>query len=169
MLFRSISSGVKAYVKGRDVGMNLANMIKKTNKKKMPEVFERLNREFDRIIDKVIKRSSCSVEEAKDSDLYKMYEDKVSAIEVLSEGLSSSQEVIDRISMIFSDDSKNGICLSTIHKSKGLESDRVFIIREDKLYLKHCMKIPWMAEQERNLVYVAYKRAKKYLGFIQDF
>lgn len=31
------------------------------------------------------------------------------------------------------------------------------------------MTVPWMAEQERNLVYVAYTRAKHFLGFIQDF
>ena len=75
----------------------------------------------------------------------------------------------NRINMIFSDDSKNGICLSTVHKSKGLESDRVFIICPDKFYVKPCMRVPWMAEQERNLVYVAITRAKHFLGFVTDF
>ena len=77
--------------------------------------------------------------------------------------------MIDKIKTIFSDDNGSGICLSTIHKSKGLENDRVFIICEDKMPLKGCMNIPWMAEQEWNLIYVAYTRAKHYLGFIQDF
>ena len=104
-----------------------------------------------------------------ESDMYKNYEDKVKAIEVLSEGLQTAKEVIDRIDTIFSDGNKSGICLSTIHKSKGLESDRVFIICEDKLYFKPCMNVPWMAEQEKNLVYVAYTRAKHYLGFVKDF
>jgi DNA helicase II / ATP-dependent DNA helicase PcrA len=56
-----------------------------------------------------------------------------------------------------------------VHKSKGLENDRVFILRPDKLPLKGCMKVLWMAEQEMNLQYVAYTRAKHYLGFILDF
>jgi ATP-dependent exoDNAse (exonuclease V) beta subunit len=30
------------------------------------------------------------------------------------------------------------------------------------------MRVPWMAEQERNLVYVAYTRAKHFLGFIEN-
>ena len=101
--------------------------------------------------------------------MYKTYEDKVNAIRILSEGLVTCEELIDRIDAIFSDENKNGICLSTVHKSKGLEADRVFIICEDKFYLKACMRVPWMAEQEKNLVYVAYTRAKHHLGFITDF
>jgi superfamily I DNA/RNA helicase len=163
-----ISKGVKAYVKGRDIGTNLTNMIKKTNRNQISDVIERLERESSRIIGKVVTKQKCTEEEAKETEIYKTYEDKLKAIEVLSEGLLSTQEVIDRIDMIFSDN-KDGICLSTIHKSKGLESDRVFIICEDKLYLKYCMQIPWMAEQEKNLVYVAITRAKHFLGYIKDF
>ena len=85
----------------------------------------------------------------------------------MSDGLEKSDDAINRICSIFKDDQKSGICLSTIHKAKGLEADRVFIIREDKLYLKCCMDVPWMAEQEQNLVYVAYTRAKHFLGFIK--
>ena len=144
-------------------------MIKKTNRKTMSEVMEKLERELGRIIGKVVTKTKCTEEEAKESEMYRSYQDKLQVIDILSEGLTDADEVMDRIDMIFSDDSKNGICLSTVHKSKGLESDRVFIICEDKFYLKACMRIDWMAEQERNLVYVAYTRAKHFLGFIKDF
>lgn len=164
-----IGRGIKAYVKGRDIGTNLINMIKKTNRKQIDDVLDNLKKELSRIKKKVVAKQACTEAEAEKSEMYKSYEDKIKAIEFLSEGLFSSQEVIDRIEVIFSDDNKNGICLSTVHKSKGLESDKVFILREDKFYLKQCMLVDWMAEQERNLVYVAYTRAKHYLGFIQDF
>lgn len=169
LCMKYIGSGVKAYVKGRDIGTNLINMIKKTNRKQIKDVEERLQKELSRIIGKVVTRQKCTEKEAKESDVYKNYEDKVIAISVLSEGLQTAQEVIDRIDTIFSDGNKSGICLSTIHKSKGLEADRVFIICEDKLWFKPCMNVPWMAEQESNLVYVAYTRAKHYLGFVKDF
>lgn len=169
LCMKYISSGVKAYVKGRDIGTNLVNMIKKTNRKQIKDVEERLQRELSRIIGKVVSKQKCTEKEARESDVYKRYKDKVKAIEVLSEGLHTAKEVIDRIETIFSDGNKSGICLSTIHKSKGLESDRVFIICEDKLWFKPCMNVPWMAEQESNLVYVAYTRAKHYLGFVKDF
>lgn len=169
LCMKYIGSGIKAYVKGKDIGANLSNMIEKTNRKMIADVLERLREELLGIAYKVVKRQKCTLEEARNSDAYKIYEDKINAIEVLSEGLVNSDEVISRIEMIFSDDNKNGICLSTIHKSKGLESDRVFIICEDRLRLKRCMSVPWMAEQENNLVYVAYTRAKHFLGFVKDF
>ena len=163
-----ISSGIKAYVKGRDIGINLINMIKKTNLNQIEDVKNKLEVELSRIIKKTMTKQNCTEVEAMETNIYKTYEDKLKTIEILSEGLITSQEVIDRMNLIFSDNN-SGICLSTIHKSKGLENERVFIICEDKLYLKHCMKVPWMAEQERNLVYVAITRAKKFLGYIQDF
>ena len=169
LCMRYISQGVKAYVKGRDIGKNLTNLIKKTNKKDMKDVMEKLERELGRIIGKVVTKTHCTEQEAKDSEAYRSYEDKLNAINVLSEGLEKADDVIERIDMIFSDDSKNGICLSTVHKSKGLESDRVFILCPDKFYIKACMRVPWMAEQERNLVYVAITRAKHFLGYITDF
>jgi superfamily I DNA/RNA helicase len=132
----------------------------------MEDCMQRLNREFGRIIGKVVAKTHCSEEEAKQSEVYKAYEDKINAIEIIADGLENCSDAISRIESIFRDDQKSGICLSTIHKSKGLESDRVFIIREDKMLLKHCMRVPWMAEQEYNLVYVAYTRAKHFLGFI---
>lgn len=161
-----ISKGVKAYVKGKDIGVNLINMIKRTNRKQMNDVMDKLSSELVKKMQKVMKQTKCSEEEAKKSEMYKMYEDKINAIEILSEGLQTADEVIDRINTIFADDSKNGICLSTVHKSKGLESDRVFILNSDKFFLKQCMQVEWMKEQEYNLVYVAYTRAKHYLGYI---
>lgn len=169
LCMRYISQGVKAYVKGRDIGKNLTNLIKKTNKKDMKDVMEKLERELGRIIGKVVAKTHCTEAEARESEVYRSYDDKLKAIEILADGLDKTDEVIDRIDMIFSDDSKNGICLSTVHKSKGLESDRVFILCPDKFYIKACMRVPWMAEQEKNLVYVAYTRAKHFLGFITDF
>lgn len=169
LCMRYIGSGIKAYVKGRDIGTNLVNMIKKTNRNQIKDVIDKLDKELSRIVGKIVSKQNCTEAEARQTDIYKTYEDKLKAIEILSEGLTTAQEVIDRIDLIFADDNKNGICLSTIHKSKGLESDRVFIICEDKLLLKQCMKVPWMAEQERNLVYVAVTRAKHFLGYIQDF
>lgn len=169
LCMRYISQGVKAYVKGRDIGKNLSNLIKKTNRKDMKDVMEKLERELGRIIGKVVAKTHCTEAEARESEAYRSYDDKLKAIEILADGLDKADEVIERIDMIFSDDSKNGICLSTVHKSKGLESDRVFILCPDKFYIKACMRVPWMAEQECNLVYVAYTRAKHFLGFITDF
>lgn len=164
-----IANGVKAYVKGRDMGTNLVNMIKKTKAKNMDKCLEKLNAELGKLLGKIMDKKHCNEEEARENDQYKVMEDKIASIQVLSDGLTTCDAVINRINSIFSDTETEGICLSTIHKSKGLENDRVFVLCEDKLFLKAAMRQAWSAQQEYNLVYVMMTRAKHYLGYIQDF
>lgn len=163
-----ISNGRKAYVKGRDIGANLINMINKTNRRQISDVLNVLNNESDKLIAKIVRKSHCTKEEAKLDNLYTSFQDKLQAIEILSEGLTYSDEVCNRISNIFNDNS-SGICLSTVHKAKGLEANNVHIICEDKFMIKRAMRTDWGKEQETNLVYVAYTRAKVNLSFVQDF
>ncbi|MFW6246714.1 MAG: UvrD-helicase domain-containing protein [bacterium] len=164
-----IANSTKAYVKGRDIGLNLINMLEKTDRVMLTEAIDVIYSELGTMCNKIAKRQGVSIDEAKEDAQYQSFRDRIKAIENLSYGLTTVNEAVNRIELIFKDTDKTGICLSTIHKAKGLEADRVFILRPDKLYLKHCMKVDWMAEQERNLVYVAYTRAKHYLGFITDF
>jgi len=65
---------------------------------------------------------------------------------------------------IFSDDTR-GIVLSTIHKSKGLENDRVFFLLPELLPSRFAT-MDWQLEQEENLRYVAITRAKKELVYV---
>lgn len=164
-----IANGVKAYIKGRDIGVNLINMVKRTRRNHVEDAIKVFNKELLKIEKRVSEALKCGPVEARQSSQYTTYEDKVQAIMVLSEGLTTVRQLTDRIESIFSENNKQGICLSTIHKSKGLEANRVFILCPDKLYNKMAMRVDWMAEQETNLVYVAYTRAKHYLGFITDF
>lgn len=59
------------------------------------------------------------------------------------------------------------ITITTGHRSKGLEFDRVYIIRND-LYDSPKGDNPEEIQQERNGQYVAYTRAKKQLHVIND-
>lgn len=164
-----IKTGVKAYIKGADIGLNLVNIIKGTNTKTMADVYKKLNREHLKNITKIKKQLNCSNAETEENPLVANFLDKIEAIEALAFGLISPDQVCNRIKGIFSNTEKQGICLSTIHKSKGLEADRVFILCPEKLYSKYAEKAQWMMDQEANLVYVAYTRAKHYLGIIKDF
>ena len=59
---------------------------------------------------------------------------------------------------------KNGVVISTMHSSKGLEFDRVFLpdINEDVIPHKKSIKEEDI-EEERRMFYVAATRARKYL------
>ena len=71
------------------------------------------------------------------------------------------------ISRIFSDENiENAVTLSTAHKSKGLEANRVIILLPNKLPLKYPQQQKWQEVQEYNLKYVAITRARKELIFV---
>ena len=63
------------------------------------------------------------------------------------------------------DDKENAIMLCTIHKSKGLEADVVYILNEYLIPSKFA-KSPEQIKQEQNLKYVARTRAKEELYFL---
>lgn len=77
--------------------------------------------------------------------------------------------VLKRIETIFTDDrSGEGIRLSSIHKAKGLEARRVFILQPKGASIPHPMaKSKWQVEQEYNLLYVATTRAIEQLYFVR--
>ena len=95
--------------------------------------------------------------------------ERIEVIEALcggNDGLTA-EVVIGKLEGLFADKSE-GITLPTIHKSKGLEADRVFIIHPEKMPSKFARQ-DWELVQEENLRYVAYTRAKHLLGFVVDF
>lgn len=73
---------------------------------------------------------------------------------------SSVAEARQRIETIFADDLPgNAVVLGTVHRTKGLESERVFVLAPD--LIPHPMaKKPWERDQEKNLAWVAATRAK---------
>lgn len=166
LCMKFIANGMAAYVKGREIGQNLANLVKRTKQMELDIMFDLLRNELYKLQVKIASKEKISMEEAKDEYAYIALQDKIECLHNISFGCMNAAELLKKIDDLFKDNS-TGICCSTIHKSKGLESDRVFIIALDKLPLKRCMNIAWKAEQEMNLKYVAVTRAKKELYYVK--
>lgn len=94
--------------------------------------------------------------------------DTIETISVLSEGMPTVQDLIDKIESVFVENDQKGVELSTIHKAKGLEADNVFIIPPSISDILKNKSLPWEIETERNLKYVACTRAKKSLNFLDN-
>ena len=95
--------------------------------------------------------------------------EKVEIIELLqSRSESTFNELSNLINNLFSDDfnKENSVMLSTIHRSKGLENERVFIIGYDSLMPSPYAKTPLEKYQEKCTMFVAVTRAIKELIFI---
>lgn len=93
--------------------------------------------------------------------------DNIEAIKVLSEGLDTVDELIDKINAIFNGDENDAIILSTVHKAKGMEADNIFILCPSLMPSRLATK-EWEIQAEKNLMYVAVTRAKKTLNMIKE-
>jgi superfamily I DNA/RNA helicase len=92
--------------------------------------------------------------------------EKLDILEVIVK-LTNGRNPIDTIRGMFSNtSSENCITLSTIHRVKGLEANRVFLIRPDLLPHPSAEQ-DWEFVQENNLQYVAVTRAKKEFYYVK--
>lgn len=168
-----IKDGKPCYVRGKDIGNNLIGLVVSTKQKDLAlnldtdGVFTRLYEGLFDLRDKIIKRDCIDEKSAINTPLFANRLDQIRALEVLAEGVANADELIVKINNVFSDKKKEGISLSTVHKAKGLEADRVFILCNSLMPSKSA-EMEWEKRQERNLMYVAYTRAKNYLSFLKE-
>jgi superfamily I DNA/RNA helicase len=170
--FQLISAGRKAIVRGRDIGKNLVSILGKVSPTRLRngtpagsvvEMLEKLNEYESKEVEKLQKRKKDA------SSAIEALQDKCACLRLFSDGRDDCSEIADDIDALFSDDIE-GIVLSSVHKAKGLEADEVYILCPGKLPL------PWVADkfgegswqyqQELNVAYVAYTRAKNSLTFV---
>lgn len=161
LFFEFLTEGKKAVIKGSDIGVHLIELIGKINNiEKLISFWENELKEFRDSLRKE------GILDPKDHSGYAALEDKVDTLLFLSRISDSIPDLKFKIKSIFTDDIQ-GIVLSTVHKIKGLETDRVFIIRPDLLPMP--TPKPWQYIQEKNLAYVAYTRAKVDLVFDREW
>lgn len=172
LYMRYLRMGKQAYIRGKDIGLNLINMINCTDKEllnqdmKADGVFVRLYENLFDTRNRLMAKRGLDIKDATLSDSVISQYDSIKALEVLSEGLQTANELRLRIQTVFRED-KLGICLSTIHKAKGLEADNVYIACRS-LMPSMMAEQEWELQQEDNLQYVAYTRTKYKLGFISE-
>lgn len=160
-----IAKKIPARVRGRDIGKALTAIVK--------EVAKQPNFDFEKFgyalqayqYDKITK-----LQQKKNSEnQIESLRDRISGIWVSYQAFNS-HNVLDfctEIEELFSD-SRSSVVLSTVHRAKGLEERRVFILRPDQLPLRWQNQQKWELEQEYNLKYVSTTRAKEALFFVTD-
>lgn len=155
------NAGKPAKLLGKDIGKGLVGLIFKMKAKSLPDLSIRLREYLRTETVKYLKEDK--------EYLIGVLEDKVNCIDTMIEnsvGITSVKQLIDTINERFADgDPDKVIRLASIHKSKGLESDRVWFVNQSIIPIKYA-KLDWQIEQEWNCKYVAITRAKNELNFI---
>ena len=154
--FALLRNDVRARIRGRDVGKGLTALVRRMRAVTVSDLVGKLEKHRAEQAEKL---SALRNADAAVAALY----DKVDCLLEFCWRHTSVDAVLAAIERMFDDvDDSNSVTLSTVHKAKGLERDRVWIIRPD--LLPHPKN--QLAKQERNLLYVALTRAKKTLGFV---
>ena len=168
LCYSLILSGVRATVRGRDIGVGLKSIIRQVSKRKRfawPGFGDAVDAWWSRERAKLRAKGVSG-----DDDAMVRLNDRAESLLVIyrhavARGVSSVDGLMAEIDRLFSDDGDGSlVVLSTVHRAKGLEADRVMIV-DEHLMPHPCAKVPWQVEQEWNLRYVALTRAKAELRF----
>lgn len=158
-----IAKRIPARVRGRDIGRALTNLVR--------EIANHPDFEF--------KRFGWFLENYKEIKIEKLLQRRNSESQIESlrdrlDGIWACYEAFNCVDLndfcqeiedLFSDN-RSSVVLSTIHRAKGLEEKRVFVLRPDQLPLRWANQQKWEEEQEQNLKYVALTRSKKSLYLV---
>lgn len=162
-----IDNNITSYIKGVDIGINLLELLDYSDNDNISNLSNYLDNSLAQYIKKNIEETTKSESEIMGTQEYSDFSDKTECLKILSKNITSKVQLTEKITNMFSDDNKQGVCLSTIHKAKGLEADNVYILNR-KLMPSKLAKQQWELQQEFNLEYVAYTRPRKVLGFINN-
>lgn len=160
-----IGQRIPARVRGRDIAAKLVTLLKTIGEMKnfkfemFPQFADLYKRQQ---VEKLMKREG-------NESRVQAIEDEVEALQAAYVGFNAASldDLGKEIESLFTDD-RPSVWLSTVHRAKGLEAERVFIIEPQDLPLTWKGQLDWQYEQEMNLKYVAHTRAKQALFIVNS-
>ena len=163
-----IKRKVACRVEGRDIGQGLIQMAKRWKVVRLDAFKNRVTTWAEKEVAKLRTKDR--------EDLIQSIEDKADTIVciidgLLAEGKHNVSDFETFVTNLFGD-TRDGevqkvLTLSTIHKSKGREWERVYILGQNKYQPSKYAKKPWEVQAELNLMYVATTRSKNELVLIE--
>lgn len=151
-----LKRGVRARVKGRDIGKGIIALIRKLHAPTVADV--------PALLEARTQKELVAASDITDEDMRAAREqfvrDQQGIVLALMQGAQSVDELCRRCDELFSDDAELGaVMCSSVHKAKGLEAERVYLL--EGTFRRH--------GEEDNLCYVAITRAKTTLALVSGF
>lgn len=169
-----ISAKRSSKIKGLELGEDLKTLLNSFSIDDVNEIRCELEKNLINKWMNLAEENEISLKDAAcENDIMILY-DTLLTLNIISKGLLTKREVIERIDEVIGNNNDNddiedntNIHLTTIHKAKGLENNRVFILCPSLMPSRLAHR-DWEIKAEQNLIYVAYTRAKKSLNFISE-
>lgn len=160
LCFKLIREGRKANIQGRDIGEGLSTLIRKLKPTSVDDLLDKLQTWYDTEAQRIRNRKN------PDEEALITLEDKYFCLQAFTEGALTVDKVHEQIGKVFEDGAKGGVLLSSVHRAKGMEAKKVWILHPEKM--PHPMaKTPEAQAQEINLKYVAITRAIETLTWVR--
>lgn len=161
---RLLRAGKRTKIAGRDIGKGLIALLRKLKGRSVPDLLAKISawetRELSRLnalLSKATNGRKMTIESKMEG-----IRDQAEMMASLINGAANVNEVEDRIEALFTDDGLGDaglIVCSSVHKAKGKERNRVFILRKT---------LRTNTLEEQNIGYVAITRAKHELVWVED-
>jgi len=159
-----LRAGKRAQVAGRDIGKGLVTLVRKFRANSVPDFLRKVEswetKEASRL--QILFDKAANGRKATLQAKMEAIHDQAEMLLSLAEGSKNVIEITDRIENLFTDDGLGAtgmITLSSVHKAKGLEATKVFILRET---------LRDYNQEELNIRYVAITRSKTTLVWVSD-
>lgn len=146
--------GIPARIEGRDIGKQLAGMVRKLKAKSVPDFFKRVSTWGDKQIARIVAGGGKHAQSKAE-----LINDQVETLTAVAEGCKNVEEIIARITNMFEDSDsarRPAVVCSSVHKAKGLEWGKVVLVAAS-------FKNKNKSQEEANIYYVAVTRAKRTL------
>jgi len=160
LAYALLAQDIPCYVRGRDIGQNLIRLITKQEATSIAELRTKLDTWYFEEL--ALAQAKCN-----DRKIITLEDKHTSLALFMNQCLPSDSPsaVIQKVTALF--EQGKGLCLSTIHKAKGLEAEQCTIL-EHGLYPRMVQRSSqvWQKEQEHNCQYVAITRGKTSLTYM---
>lgn len=158
-----LKNKIKSKIRGKEIGEGILALINKTKANTLDQLDNKLQQEQGNLLNKLKNKG---VKKPLSHPRMELLQEQIDVIQCLAEEAKTLTDLKNTLRNIFSNDTK-GILLSTIHKAKGLENERIFFLCPELIPSRFAVQ-PWEFEQEENLRYVAVTRAKKELLYVYN-
>ena len=155
-----LRAGKRTRIAGRDIGKGLVALVRKMKARTVPELLRRISAWEAKEVTRTTARFAGKL----DSPTYQAridgIRDQAAMLAEIAGSASNVEEVLSRIDALFTDDGLGQagvITCSSVHRAKGLEAKRVFVLRNT---------LRETTEEEQNICYVAITRAKETLVWV---